>query len=83
MTMSDPADSPHITIDQSLLVEAHWMLREGHRTVAVLTAMKACEIVVARAVREKLVEMKVGQLYDCLREAVGGFDLRHGNACAA
>ena len=79
--MNDSAEFPHISIDQSLLVEAVWMLREGHRTVAVLIAMKACEVVVARAIRKKLVESNVGHLYPCLREAVGESDFRHSNPC--
>ena len=81
VTMSDLAKSPHISIDQSLLVEASWMLREGHRTAAVLIAMKACEVVVARAIHKKLVESNVGHLYPCLREAVGESDFRHRNPC--
>jgi hypothetical protein len=81
MSSGDSADAPQISVDQSLLVEAKWMLREGHRTVAALTAMKACEVVVARAVRAKLAELKIAHLYPCLRESVGAFDLRHGNPC--
>lgn len=78
--MTDSADAAQISIDQSLLVEATWMLREGHRTVALLTAMKACEVVVTRAVRKKLGELNLDRMYDCLRESVGGFDLRNENA---
>jgi len=79
--MNDPAEIPQISIDQSLLVEAGWMLREGHRTVAVLIAMKACEVVVARAIHKKLDESNVGRLYPCLRETVGKSDFRESNTC--
>ena len=79
--MNDPAEPPHISIDQSLLVDAGWMLREGHRAVAVLIAMKACEVVVARAIRKKLVESNVEHLYPCLREAMGESDFRQSNPC--
>jgi hypothetical protein len=79
--MSNSHDSPEITIDQSLLVEANWLLRQGHRMIAVFIAIKACEVVVARAVRNALAEKNLGHLYGGLREAVGHFDVRHGNPC--
>ena len=79
--MSHTDDTPQITVEQALLVEANWLLRQGHRTIAVFIAIKACEVVVSRAVRTKLTEMNLGHLYGSVREAVGHFDIRHGNPC--
>ena len=80
MTAPESIDAPKITPDQSLLVEASWLLREGQRSLAVLAALKACDIAIVRAIRSKLVEMNKPQMYGCLTEATGGFDLRHNNA---
>jgi hypothetical protein len=80
MSNADSFDSPEITADQSLLVEASWLLREGHRKLAILAAVKACDVAIVRSVRSKLDSMGKAQMYDCLTDSIGGFDLRHTNA---
>jgi hypothetical protein len=81
MSDQQPNEPQRLSVDRALLVEANWLLREGHRMVAVLTAIQACEVVMACAVRRRLDEKGLAELYPALRESVGGFDLRNPSAC--
>ena len=76
----DTVASLKFSADQTLLVESGWLMREGHRTLAVLAAMKACDVVIVRAVRKKLDDTNQTALFASLRESTGGFDLRQANS---
>ncbi|MCG8586942.1 MAG: hypothetical protein MI757_19735 [Pirellulales bacterium] len=79
MTTPDSFDSPNISPDQSLLVEASWLLREGHRSLGVLAAVKACDVAIVRSIRASLSAAGRPQLFESLEETTGGFDLRRAS----